>query len=192
MDFDTQWQKSPTSSLSGNSYRHSWEQFLRHVAQDDPLRSPMLEGAGTCSSPSCYQSDRERRWIDVPALIYAIGAVFSTRVQRIVASRTASVQARSNSSRLIHSSTVYLVLAGAEGDGRHAVANHPVRIQPAVRGADVRLRADFRDRRGRPFDDRQTVAQAKRMIVRLHLEPGPPGFPSLFFTRFAAFSNAAL
>ena len=70
MDFDTQWQEVPDVDPLKNSYRHGWEQFLRHVAEGDPLRSPMLEGAKDVQlTELCYQSDRERRWIDVPALI---------------------------------------------------------------------------------------------------------------------------
>ena len=38
---------------------------LRHVADGEPLRSSMLEGA---KDELCYQSDRDRRWVDVSAL----------------------------------------------------------------------------------------------------------------------------
>ena len=70
MDFDTQWQEVPDIEPLRNSYRQGWEQFLRHVTEGDPLRSPMLEGAKDVQlTELCYQSDRERRWIDVPALI---------------------------------------------------------------------------------------------------------------------------
>jgi predicted dehydrogenase len=69
MHFDEQWQEIPDNEPFKNSYRQGWEQFLRHVAQDEPLRSPMLEGARDVQlTELCYQSDRERRWIDVPAL----------------------------------------------------------------------------------------------------------------------------
>jgi predicted dehydrogenase len=69
MDFDTQWQEVPDIEPFRNSYRQGWEQFLRHVAEGDPLRSPMLEGAKDVQlTELCYQSDRERRWIDVPPL----------------------------------------------------------------------------------------------------------------------------
>ena len=45
------------------------EQFLRHVADGEPLRSTALEGAKDVQlTELCYQSDRERRWIDVPNL----------------------------------------------------------------------------------------------------------------------------
>jgi predicted dehydrogenase len=69
MNFDAQWQEVPDNEPFKNSYRHGWEQFLRHVAQNDPLPSPMLEGARDVQlTELCYQSDRERRWIDVPPL----------------------------------------------------------------------------------------------------------------------------
>jgi predicted dehydrogenase len=69
MNFDEQWQEVPDNEPFKNSYRWGWEQFLRHVAQDEPLPSPLLEGAKDVQlTELCYQSDRERRWIDVPAL----------------------------------------------------------------------------------------------------------------------------
>ena len=69
MNFDAQWQEVPDNEPFKNSYRWGWEQFLRHVAQGDPLASPMLEGARDVQlTELCYQSDRERRWIDVPVL----------------------------------------------------------------------------------------------------------------------------
>jgi predicted dehydrogenase len=69
MNFDAQWQEVPDNEPFKNSYRWGWEQFLRHVAQGDPLASPMLEGARDVQfTELCYQSDRERRWIDVPEL----------------------------------------------------------------------------------------------------------------------------
>jgi predicted dehydrogenase len=69
MNFDEQWQEVPDSKPFKNSYRSGWEQFLRHVAEDEPLPSSILEGAKDVQlTELCYQSDRERRWIDVPAL----------------------------------------------------------------------------------------------------------------------------
>ena len=47
-----------------------WDQFLLHVAQDDPLRSTMLEGARDVQlTEACYLSDRERRWVDIVPLV---------------------------------------------------------------------------------------------------------------------------
>jgi predicted dehydrogenase len=69
MNFDEQWQEIPDNEPFKNSYRQGWEQFLHHVAQGDPLPSPILEGAKDVQlTELCYQSDRERRWIDVPEL----------------------------------------------------------------------------------------------------------------------------
>jgi predicted dehydrogenase len=69
MDFDTQWQEVPDTEPFKNSYRAGWEQFLRHVAGGEPLRSTLLEGAKDVQlTECCYRSDRERRWIDIPAL----------------------------------------------------------------------------------------------------------------------------
>ena len=69
MDFDSQWQEVPEIEPFKNSYRHGWELFLRHVTDGEPLRSTALEGAKDVQlTELCYQSDRERRWIDVPNL----------------------------------------------------------------------------------------------------------------------------
>ena len=69
MNFDEQWQEVPDVEPFRNSYRWGWEQFLRHVAQDDPLRSTMREGARDVQlTEACYQSDRERRWVDIAPL----------------------------------------------------------------------------------------------------------------------------
>jgi predicted dehydrogenase len=69
MDFDAQWQEVSDHEPFRNSYRAGWEQFLRHVADGEPLRSTLLEGARDVQlAECCYQSDRERRWIDIPAL----------------------------------------------------------------------------------------------------------------------------
>jgi predicted dehydrogenase len=69
MDFDEQWQEVPDVEPFKNSYRFGWEQFLRHVADGEPLRSTLLEGAKDVQlTECCYRSDRERRWIDIPPL----------------------------------------------------------------------------------------------------------------------------
>jgi len=59
----------PDNEPFKNSYRWGWEYFLRHVAQDDPLMSPLIEGARDVQlTEACYRSDRERRWIDLTPL----------------------------------------------------------------------------------------------------------------------------
>ena len=69
MDFDDQWQEVPDNDPFRHSYRQGWEQFLRHVADGEPLRSTLLEGARDVQlTEACYQSDRERRWVDIAPL----------------------------------------------------------------------------------------------------------------------------
>jgi predicted dehydrogenase len=70
MVFDEQWQEMPDIDPVRNGYRAGWEPFLRHVAEDAPFPSPFREGAKSVQlAEACYQSHRERRWIDLPDLI---------------------------------------------------------------------------------------------------------------------------
>jgi len=67
MVFDEQWQEMPDVEPVRNGYRAGWELFLRHLAEDAPFPSPFLEGAKSVQlAEACYQSNRERRWIDLP------------------------------------------------------------------------------------------------------------------------------
>jgi predicted dehydrogenase len=69
MVFAEQWQELPDVEPFRNSYRAGWESFLRHVAESAPFPSPLLEGAkGVQLAEACHQSNRERRWIDLPEL----------------------------------------------------------------------------------------------------------------------------
>jgi predicted dehydrogenase len=69
MVFDEQWQELPDVEPPRNGYRAGWEMFLRHVAEDAPFASPLLEGAKSVQlAEACHQSNRERRWIDLPEL----------------------------------------------------------------------------------------------------------------------------
>jgi predicted dehydrogenase len=69
MIFDDQWQEMPDLEPVRNGYRAGWELFLRHVVEDSPFPSPFLEGAKSVQlAEACYQSHRERRWIDLPQL----------------------------------------------------------------------------------------------------------------------------
>jgi len=62
--FDEEWQEMPTLDPFKNSYREGWELFLRHVAEDGPFPSPLIEGAkGVQLAEACHRSDRERRWV---------------------------------------------------------------------------------------------------------------------------------
>jgi predicted dehydrogenase len=69
MIFDEQWQEMPEIEPFENGYRAGWELFLRHVADDAPFPAPLIEGAKSVQlAEACYQSHRERRWVDLPAL----------------------------------------------------------------------------------------------------------------------------
>ena len=69
MIFDAQWQEMPDIEPFENGYRAGWELFLRHVAEDAPFPAPLLEGAKSVQlAEACYQSHRERRWVDLPPL----------------------------------------------------------------------------------------------------------------------------
>jgi predicted dehydrogenase len=69
MVFDEQWQEMPEVEPFENGYRAGWELFLRHVAEDAPFPAPLLEGAKSVQlAEACYQSHRERRWVDLPEL----------------------------------------------------------------------------------------------------------------------------
>ena len=69
MVFDEQWQEMPDIEPFRSSYRAGWELFLRHVAEDVPFPSPLVEGAkGVQLAEACHQSHHERRWIDLPPL----------------------------------------------------------------------------------------------------------------------------
>jgi predicted dehydrogenase len=69
MVFDEQWQELPEVEPFENGYRAGWELFLRHVVEDAPFPAPLIEGAKSVQlAEACYQSHRERRWVDLPAL----------------------------------------------------------------------------------------------------------------------------
>jgi predicted dehydrogenase len=69
MVFDDQWQEMPDIEPVRNGYRAGWELFLRHVAEDAPFPSPLLEGAKSVQlAEACHLSDHERRWVELPPL----------------------------------------------------------------------------------------------------------------------------
>ena len=70
MDFFGQWQEVPDTEVYDNGFKIQWEAFIRHVAEDAPYRWTLPEGAkGVQLVEAALQSSRERRWVDVPALV---------------------------------------------------------------------------------------------------------------------------
>ena len=52
-----------------SSYRAGWELFLKHVADDAPFPSPLLEGAkGVQLAEKGLESWQKRAWVDVGEL----------------------------------------------------------------------------------------------------------------------------
>ena len=69
MVFDAQWQEMPDLEPPENGYRAGWDSFLRHLAEDSPFPAPLMEGAKSVQlAEACYQSHRERRWVELPRL----------------------------------------------------------------------------------------------------------------------------
>jgi predicted dehydrogenase len=69
MVFDEQWQEMPDIEPFENGYRAGWELFLRHVAEGAPFAASLLEGAKSVQlAEACYESHRERRWVDLAPL----------------------------------------------------------------------------------------------------------------------------
>jgi predicted dehydrogenase len=69
MNFHAQWQEMPDIEPFENGYRAGWELFLRHVAEDAAFPAPLIEGAKSVQlAEACYQSHRERRWVELAPL----------------------------------------------------------------------------------------------------------------------------
>jgi predicted dehydrogenase len=69
IDFYSNWQKVPNNIDYENGFMIQWQQFLRHVALDEPWDYSLRAGArGVQLAELGMQSWRERRWVDVPVL----------------------------------------------------------------------------------------------------------------------------
>ena len=69
IDFYEGWSKVPNNIEYDNAFKIQWEQFIRHVALDEPWRYTLMEGAkGVQLAELGMQSWQEKRWVDVPAL----------------------------------------------------------------------------------------------------------------------------
>lgn len=67
-DHHAAWSEVPMLWEAKNSYRAGWEEFLRHVAEDAPLRSDLRAGIRDVRFGELNRlSARENRWVDFPA-----------------------------------------------------------------------------------------------------------------------------
>jgi len=70
IDFHDDWQLVPVNRTYDNAFKVEWELFLRHVVDGGPFQWNLLEGAkGVQLAELGWQSWRERRFVDVPALV---------------------------------------------------------------------------------------------------------------------------
>ena len=69
MIFTDQWQEVPDTQFYDNGFKIQWEHFIRHIAENEPYRWTLPEGAkGVQLVEAALQSWQERRWVDVAAL----------------------------------------------------------------------------------------------------------------------------
>ncbi|MBO0708040.1 MAG: gfo/Idh/MocA family oxidoreductase, partial [Candidatus Dormibacteraeota bacterium] len=69
LHLDADWIEVPSLNGDTNAFREEWERFLRHVVIEEPFRWDFFAGAEAVQlAELALQSDRERRWMAVPAL----------------------------------------------------------------------------------------------------------------------------
>ena len=63
------WKKMPEDPSIDNAFKVQWELFLRHVANDEPFRWTLLEGAkGVQLAQLGWESWERRSWVPVPPI----------------------------------------------------------------------------------------------------------------------------
>ncbi len=69
MDFREHWTEVPDTLPQPPPFRHCWELFLRHMAEDAPYLPTLVEGAKAVQLAECVRrSHDEGRWVDLPEL----------------------------------------------------------------------------------------------------------------------------
>ncbi|UHS59154.1 Gfo/Idh/MocA family protein [Agrobacterium vaccinii] len=70
IDFYKTWQEVPDNIVYDNGFKAQWEMFVRHLANDEPWPYGLIEGVkGVQLAELGLQSWKERRWLDVPAIV---------------------------------------------------------------------------------------------------------------------------
>jgi predicted dehydrogenase len=69
INFYDGWTPLPNNLAYDNAFKIQWEEFIRHVALDEPWRYSLMEGAkGVQLAELGMRSWREQTWVDVPEL----------------------------------------------------------------------------------------------------------------------------
>ncbi len=69
INFYQDWNEVPDSTEYDNAFKIQWEQFIRHVALDEPFRWTLREGAkGVQLAEAGIQSWKERKWVELTDL----------------------------------------------------------------------------------------------------------------------------
>ena len=72
IDFFAGWRRSPDTANYDNAFKTQWELFLKHVANDEPFRWTLLEGArGVQLAEKGLESSRKRTWLELEPLSVA-------------------------------------------------------------------------------------------------------------------------
>lgn len=70
IDFYKTWQEVPDNVVYDNGFKAQWEMFVRHLADNEPWPYGLMEGVkGVQLAELGLQSWKERRWLDVPAIV---------------------------------------------------------------------------------------------------------------------------
>jgi predicted dehydrogenase len=69
INFYDDWNEVPDSATYDNAFKIQWEQFIRHVALDEPFRWTLREGAkGVQLAEAGLKSWKERKWVELSDL----------------------------------------------------------------------------------------------------------------------------
>jgi predicted dehydrogenase len=69
MNFFEDWVDVPDNEVFENGFKLQWEEFIRHLIDDEPWHYDLLSGAkGVQLAELGLKSWSERRWLDVPEI----------------------------------------------------------------------------------------------------------------------------